>query len=104
MFILDWQYVFQVEANRSLQDVLGEVFNDKVEGVQAKIFVHPQSTPIFHKARPVPYALNAEVEVELDRLQEHGIIESVRFADWAVLLVPVLKRDGSIHICRLQIE
>ena len=56
---LDWQNVFKVETNRSLQDLLtcfGEVFNGglwKVEGVQAKIFVHPQSTPIFHKARPV---------------------------------------------------
>lgn len=105
MLKLDWQNVFKVETNRSLQDVLtcfGEVFNEglgKAEGVQAKIFVHPQSTPIFHKARPVPYALKAKVEAELDRLQEHGIIEPVRFADWAAPIVPVLKRDGSIRIC-----
>ena len=105
MLKLDWQNVFKVETNCSLQDVLmcfGEVFNEgigKVEGVQAKIFVHPQSTPIFHKARPVPYSLKAKVEAELNRLLEHGIIEPVRFADWAAPIVPVLKRDGSIRIC-----
>ena len=105
MLKLDWQKVFKVETNCSLQDVLmcfGEVFNEglgKVEGVQAKIFIHPQSTPIFHKARPVPYSLKAKVEAELNHLLEHGIIEPVHFADWAAPIVPVLKRDGSIRIC-----
>uniref|UniRef100_A0A1X7VT44 Uncharacterized protein n=1 Tax=Amphimedon queenslandica TaxID=400682 RepID=A0A1X7VT44_AMPQE len=81
---LDWQNVFKVESNCSLQDVLtcfGKVFNEelgKVKGVQAKVFVHPQSTPIFHKAHPVPYALKAKVE---DCLQEHVTIAPVRFSD-----------------------
>ena len=104
MLKLDWQKVFKVETNCSLQDVLmcfGEVFNEGLGkvGVQAKIFIHPQSTPIFHKARPVPYSLKAKVEAELNHLLEHGIIEPVRFADWAAPIVPVLKRDGSIRIC-----
>uniref|UniRef100_A0A1X7V1G4 Reverse transcriptase domain-containing protein n=1 Tax=Amphimedon queenslandica TaxID=400682 RepID=A0A1X7V1G4_AMPQE len=63
------------------------------------MFVDLQSTPIFHKACLVPYALKAKVEAELDHLQEHGIIKPVCFADWAAPIVPVIKRDGSIRIC-----
>lgn len=57
---LDWQYIFRVGETRSLQDVLtqfGEVFNESlgtVQGVKAIIHVNPQTTPIFHRARPIP--------------------------------------------------
>ena len=36
---------------------------------------------------------------ELDRLEKEGIIEAVRFSDWAAPIVPVVKRDGSVRIC-----
>ena len=36
----------------------------------------------------------------MNHLLEHGIIEPVHFADGAAPIVPVLKRDGSIRICR----
>ena len=102
---LDWQHIFRVESNRSLQDVLTrfkEVFNEglgTVLGVKAKIHVSPQATPIFHKARPVPYSLKSKIEEELDRLLREGIIEPVRFSNWAAPIVPVPKGDGTIRIC-----
>lgn len=37
---------------------------------------------------------------ELECLESEGIIISAQFADWAVPIVPVVKRDGkSLHIC-----
>ena len=59
-----------------------------------------KATPRFHKARAVPYAYCELVEKELDRLVQEGILEPVEFADWASLIVPVLKKDkNSVRIC-----
>lgn len=33
--------------------------------------------PIFHKPRPIPYALKEEVEMELDHVQKNNIITKV---------------------------
>uniref|UniRef100_A0A1X7UUS4 Reverse transcriptase domain-containing protein n=1 Tax=Amphimedon queenslandica TaxID=400682 RepID=A0A1X7UUS4_AMPQE len=68
-------------------------------GVKAKIYVSPQATPIFHKARPVPYSLKLKIEDKLDQLLKEGIIEPVQFSDWAAPIVPVPKGDGTIRIC-----
>ena len=37
---------------------------------------------------------------ELERLEKTGVIEPVQHADWAAPIVPVLKQDGSVRICR----
>jgi len=73
---LNWQNIFNIQENNpQLQRVLEEhkdVFSKelgKLTGTQAKIYVDPKATPKFMKARPVPYALKAKVELELDRLQ-----------------------------------
>ena len=39
------------------------------------------------------------VEQEIDRLKQEGILQPVEFSDWAAPIVPVLKNDGSVHIC-----
>ena len=71
-----------------------------MKGYQAKIYVDPAVKPRFCKARSVPYSMRSLVEDELDRLVQQGIIEPVQFADWAALIVPVLKSDKkSVRIC-----
>ena len=70
-----------------------------LKGTTAKIYVDPEATPKFMKARPVPYALKAKVELELDRLQRENIISPVDFSEWAAPIVPVVKQDGSVRIC-----
>ena len=55
----------------------------KLKGYKAKIILDPQATPCFCKARPVPCALKAKDEEELDRLTAEGIIEPRKFADRA---------------------
>lgn len=66
----------------------------------AKIFVDPEAIPKFLKVRPVAYALNAKVELELDWLHCENIIFPVESAEGAAPIVPVVKQDGSLRICR----
>ena len=70
-----------------------------MQGMKAKFHIHPDATPKFCKARPVPYALKAKVEAELNRLEKNGVIRHVEFAQWAAPMVPIVKVDGSIMIC-----
>ncbi|KAL0159699.1 hypothetical protein M9458_043424 [Cirrhinus mrigala] len=74
-----------------------EVFSDKpsaIKDFKATIRVHPDATPIFQKARPVPYALREAVEKELDRLEKAGIVSKIDRSGWAAP-----KSDKSIRIC-----
>ncbi|XP_043911581.1 uncharacterized protein K02A2.6-like [Protopterus annectens] len=43
--------------------------------------------------------MKKKVEFELERLTKQGIIEPVKFAEWAAPIVPVLKPDGTVRIC-----
>ena len=41
----------------------------------------PQSTPIFIKARPIPFAMHPKVEKELEKLERDGIISKNEWKD-----------------------
>ena len=64
-----------------------------------KIHVDESARPRFFRPRPVPFALKGRIEEELERLQRDGIIEPVKFSEWAAPVVPVLKSDGSLRLC-----
>ena len=102
---LDWRTIFSMGSSHSLQSILEEhadIFRDelgKLQGVKAKIYVEEGVQPRFEKSRPVPFTIRKKVEEELDRLQALGVIQPVRFSDWASPIVPILKRDGSVRIC-----
>ena len=79
-----------------------EVFKEGLglmKGVKCVIHIHKDAVPKLCKARTVPYAMRERVEAELERLEAAGIIEAVRYSDWATPIVPILKKDGSIRIC-----
>ena len=50
----------------------------------------------FCKPRPLSFAIKAKVEGELKKLQEQGVIKSVKFSKWAAPIVPVLKYDRKV--------
>ena len=50
-------------------------------------------------ARPVPFALKAAVERELDRLESEDILKKVSYSDWAASLIPVPKTESTIRLC-----
>ena len=72
---------------------------DTLKGATAKIYIDPTATPIFHKARPVPYALREKIEQDLDRLEKAGTIQPVQYSEWATPVVPVTKQDETVRIC-----
>ena len=104
---LDWPSIHSVSSNShdGLQNLLQkhqQLFKDELgtlQGVEAEIHVPPHTQPRFYKARPIPYAMKAKVEDELQRLQAAGVISPVEFSDWAAPIVPVVKSDGNIRIC-----
>ena len=55
--------------------------------------------PSFHKPRQVPYALRSKVEAELTHLEKDGILSKVEYNEWATLIVPVVKHNGSVCVC-----
>jgi len=56
-------------------------------------------TPVYRRARPVPYASLPTVEQELDRLLELGIIKPVKHAYCAAPVMVVKTPDGSAQLC-----
>ena len=66
-------------------------------GGKVTIHLKKDATPHFYKSRPVPFALQPKVLVELSRLEQAGIIRPVDYSEWATPIVPVLKTNGSIR-------
>ena len=98
-----WCSIKKISCDLQLDNVLAKhqsVFKDELgttQGVMAKLFVKPDSMPIFFKPRPVPHALKGAFEQELDRLEGMGVIEKVRYSEWAAPIVPVVKPDNLIR-------
>ena len=55
--------------------------------------------PKFFKPRPVPLALKAKVESELDRLTKAGVLEKVPYSQWVAPVVVVPKWEGGVRLC-----
>ena len=79
---LNWRRIHQlraVNANPAVEEILAkypDVFKEelgKLKGYTAKLCVDPDATPIFCKARHVPFALREKMDQELDRLESLGI-------------------------------
>ncbi|XP_045782541.1 uncharacterized protein K02A2.6-like [Maniola jurtina] len=76
------------------RDGLGTFTGDPIT-----IHLKPGATPRFLKARPVPYAIKAKVEKEIDRLVAEGVLQPLSFSEWATPVVPILKKSGDVRLC-----
>jgi len=52
------------------------------------------------QGQPVLHTLKGKVEQELHNITVQGVIEPVEMSEWTAAIVPVLKPDGTIRICR----
>ena len=58
------------------------MFSEKlgtIKGAQAKINLIPNSKPKFMKARTVPFAIKAAIGLEIEIMENEGILKSVLF-------------------------
>ena len=63
-----------------------------INGKEASIHLAAGAVPKCIPARPLPYALKSQVDIEIDRLVSEGIIEPVDFAEWSSPVVVVRKK------------
>ncbi len=104
---MEWEALHRMQGvkNVTLPEVLSqheELFKEELgelKGPPAKIYVDKEAVPRFFKARPVPYAMKAKVEVEIERMLREHIIEPVKYSEWAAPVVPVLKSDNTVRLC-----
>ena len=103
---LDWSQLNHIQTSTAnCQPILDKhkaVFGKglgTVKGATAKFHINPEVQPRFYKARPVPYALQPQVEAALKKLEADGVITPVQFSQWAAPIVPVVKSDGTVRIC-----
>ena len=63
-----------------------------MKDIQVCRCVKPNTIPKFCRARSAPYALRPVIE----RLEKMGVLERVKYSDWATPVVPVPKPDGTV--------
>ena len=98
---LDWASLFSLNVLDPLHEFpeFFEARMGKLKGVQAKITLSANARPVYCKARPVPFALQAKVDTEIDRLVSKGVLIPVEQSKWTSPIVLVRKSDGSIRLC-----
>lgn len=69
------------------------------KGIKAKLQIKANSSPKFHRPRPIALALKEKVKADLERQEKLGILEKVETAQWAAPIVPVPKPNGAIRLC-----
>ena len=93
------------EARLTLKNVLKDnqdVFRDELgqmADLTAKLKLKEDAEPVFMKVRPVPYALQDDVDKELKKWEDMGIAERIEYSDWATPLVVVPKAGGGVRLC-----
>ena len=114
--VFDWRSLHNIKANATSAPLLNGTRRrlDALRSRYAAVFgsdrshlqpsrghltLHDGAQPKFLKARPLPYALRDRVGLELDRLEQDGILTKVSHSDWATPVVPIPKKDGSVRIC-----
>ena len=55
--------------------------------------------PVFKPKRNVPFSSKEDIEIELQRLQENGVVEKNDYSEWASRTVYVKKKNKKIWVC-----
>ena len=114
--VFDWRSLHNIKANATsaplsdgtrrrldaLRSRYAAVFGSDrgyLQPSRGHLTLRDSAQPNLLKARPRPPALHDRVGLELDRLEQDGILTKVSHSNWATPVVPIPKKDGSVHIC-----
>lgn len=89
-------------ATTSIKAEFKDVFQEAMgccPQIKGTLMVEEGAKPVFRPKRNVPYPLIPQVEAELERLEQSGIITPVQFSQFAAPIVIVRKASGAIRIC-----
>ena len=71
-----------------------------LKGVEVKLHIDKEVTPVARQARRIPFHLRKRVEKELEHLESQGIIENVDGpTPWVSPLVIIPKKNGEVRLC-----
>ncbi|XP_031355214.1 uncharacterized protein K02A2.6-like [Photinus pyralis] len=74
--------------------------NSFIKNFKAEFKIKENYQPIFHRAYEMPFALKPQVEEELSRMVNSGVLSKVSHSNWASPIVVVPKKNASeIRIC-----
>ena len=66
---------------------------------EAKFEVKENAKPIFKQKRNVLFGALEQIDKELERLENLGVISRIEFSEWACLVVNVKKKNNKIRMC-----
>lgn len=85
-----------------LMEEFPELFKEKLgeyKGPKVSLHVRADAVPRYFKARPVPFPLKQQVNEELKRMIEDGVLTPLKYSKWATPIRVVKKDDNSLRIC-----
>lgn len=89
-------------AVSSIKNEFEEVFRPSMgccPHIKGTLTLEDGARPVFRPKRTVPFPLLPDVDAELERLEQSGIISPVQFSSFAAPIVIVRKPTGAIRIC-----
>ena len=85
-----------------LKGTFPEVFSaglGKCTRIKAKFELKENTRPIFRKTWNVSFAATEEINKELDRLVNMGILSNVEFSEWAAPMIYIRKKSKESRVC-----
>ena len=86
----------------ALKNEFPRVFSDGLgmcTKTEVKFELKQNVKPVFKPKRNVPFSSKVDIENELQRMQENGVVEKVDYSGWASPTVYVKKKNKKIRVC-----
>lgn len=91
--------VFDQECRKVFSRVFEEDHTRCIKDYEADIILESEATPVFCSPYSIAYGIRQQVDIELNRLIQSGILVSVKYSRWASPMVVVQKKAGNVRLC-----